>query len=83
MAAASGRFYGALESHGADREQMKVRMQYGTEFTPWAIEAYQIQAEPAQLLGRLHKTNGWELFGEPLAKIAPLFEHASFMAAIK
>ena len=83
MAAASGRFYGALEAHGADRERMRVNMQYGTEFTPWAIEAYAMESEPAQLLGRLHKVTGWELFDEPLLKLAPLFEVAGFMAAIK
>ena len=42
-----------------------------------------MESEPARLLGRLHKVTGWELFGEPLLKLAPLFERAGFMAAIK
>ena len=62
---------------------MRVRMQYGTEFTPWAIEAYSVAKEPAELLGRLSKIAGWELFGDALGIVCARFEHQVFMASIK
>lgn len=77
----SGETLGCLGGCGSRHHNLRgVQDAVGQHAEPGDLELRDMSQTPSELLVMQDKKKGWELFGDELIKIAPHFEHDSFMA---